>query len=74
MHNFTDALTSEESDPIHGGRNDEAVVGDDNLEEEMDYIDRETSSVMKDRFATSTRDSYERRNISFMICFFDNPE
>ena len=31
MHKFGVALTSEEADPIHGGRNDEAVVDDDNL-------------------------------------------
>ena len=47
---------------------------DDNLEEEMDYIDRETAAVMKERVATSTRDGYERRNINFMIWFFDNLE
>ena len=74
MHNFSAALTSEESDPIHGGRDDEAVGDGDNLEEEMDDIDRETSAVMKERVSTSTRDGCERRNINFMICFFDNIE
>ena len=67
MHKFAAALTSEESDPIHGGRNDEAVGNDNNLEEEMDDIDRETAAVMKDWVATSTRDGCERRNIHFMI-------
>ena len=74
MHKFAAALTSEEADPIHGGRDDEAVGDDDNLEEEMDDIDRETAAVMKERVATSTRDGYERRNINFMIWFFDNLE
>ena len=32
MHTFTDALTSGEADPVHGGHNDEAVGDDDNLE------------------------------------------
>ena len=45
---------------------------DDNLEEDMDDIDCEIASVMKERVATSTRDGYERRNINFMMWFFDN--
>ena len=44
----------------------------DNLEEEMADVDCETAAVMKERVATSTRDGYERRNINFMIWFFDN--
>ena len=40
----------------------------------MDDIDCETEAVMKERVATSTRDSYERRNINFIIWFFDNLE
>ena len=48
-------------------------MGDgDNLEEEMDDIDFETAAVIKQQVETSTRDGYERRNINFMICFFDN--
>ena len=70
MHKFSAALTSEEADPIHGGRDDEAVGNDKNLEEDMDNIDRETAAVMKERVETSTRDGYERRTINFMICFF----
>ena len=42
MHKFAADLTPEESNPIHGGRNDEAVVDDDHLEEDMDDIDLET--------------------------------
>ena len=38
----------------------------------MDDIDRETANFIKERVATSTRDGYERRNINFMIWFFDN--
>ena len=45
---------------------------DDNLEEDMDNIDCDTAAVMKERAATSTCDGYERRNINFMIWFFDN--
>ena len=60
MHNFSAASTSEDANPIHGGRNDEAVGDDDNLEEDMDDIDCEIASVMKERVATSTRDGYER--------------
>ena len=74
MHKFAADLTQEEADPIHGGRDDEAVGDDDNIEEEMDGIDRETAAVMKERVATSNHDGYERRNINFMICFFDNLE
>ena len=74
MHKFAAALTSEESDPIHGGRNDEAVGNDNNLEEEMDDIDRETAAVMKEWVATSTHDGYEMSDINFMICFFYNLE
>ena len=67
MHTFTAALTSGEADPIHGGHNDEAVGNDDNIEKEMDEIDHETSAVMNEWVAKSTRDDYERRNIKFMI-------
>ena len=67
MHKFAAALTLEEANPIHGGRDDEAVVDDDNLEEEMYDIDCEIAAVMKERVTASTRDSYERRNINFMI-------
>ena len=67
MHKFADDLTPEESDPIHGGRDDEAVVDDDDLEEGMDNIDRETATVVEDRVATSACDGYESRNINFMI-------
>ena len=74
MHKFAAALTSEEANFIHGCRDDEAVGNDDNLEEMMDDIDRETAPVMKEWVATSTRDGYERRNINFMIWFFDNLE
>ena len=42
MHKFAAALTLEEADPIHGGRDDEAVGDDDNIEEDMDGIDCET--------------------------------
>ena len=45
---------------------------DDNIEEDMDDIDRETASVMKEWVATSTCDGYERRNINFMMWFFYN--
>ena len=38
----------------------------------MDNIDCDTAAVMKERAATSTCDGYERRNINFMIWFFDN--
>ena len=48
------------------------MVNDDNLEEEMDDIYRETAAVMKEQVETSTRDGYERRNINLMIWFFDN--
>ena len=72
MHKFSDALTSEEADPIYGGRNDEAVGDGDNIEEEMDDIYREIGAVMNYRVATSTHDGYERRNINFMIWFFDH--
>ena len=48
------------------------MVNDDNLEEEMDYIDRETATVVEDRVATSACDGYESRNINFMIWFFDH--
>ena len=74
MHKFSADLTSEEADPIHGGRDDEAVGDDDNIQEEMDDINCETADVTKERVATSTRDIYERRNISFMIFCFDNLE
>ena len=47
MHKFAAALTSEEANPIHGGRNDEAVGNYDNLEEEMDDIDCDTAAAMK---------------------------
>ena len=67
MHKFAAALTSEEANPVHGGRNDEDVGDDDNIEEELDDIDRETSCVMKERATSSARDSYERRNINFVI-------
>ena len=40
MHKFAAALTSEEADPVHGIRDDEDVGDDDNLEEELDDIDR----------------------------------
>ena len=69
MHKFADDLTSEESGPIHGSRDDEAAGDDDNLEEDMDDIDRETVAVMKERVTTSTRDGYKRMNINFMIFF-----
>ena len=46
---------------------------DDNLEEDMDDIDRETAAVIKEPVATSTRDGYERRNIHFMIWFLIKP-
>ena len=72
MQKFATALTSEEADPIHGGRDDEAVGDGDNLEEEMDDIDCDTAAVTKDRVATSARDSYESRNINLMIWFFEN--
>ena len=74
MHKFDSALTLEEDDPIHGGHDYEAVGDDDNLEEEMDDIDREKASVMKEQVASSTHDVYERRNINIIIYFFDNLE
>ena len=67
MHKFAAALTSEEADSINGGHDDEAVVDDDNIEEEMYDIDCEIAAVMKELVATTTRDGYERRNINFMI-------
>ena len=67
MYKFAAALTSEEANPIHGGRDDENVGNSYILEEEMDDIDRETACVMKERVTSSTRDGYERRNINFMI-------
>ena len=66
MQKCAAALILEEADPIHGLRDDEAVGDDDNLEEDMDDIDLETASFMKDRVAASNRDGYERRNINFM--------
>ena len=69
MHKFYADLTLEETDPIHGSWDDEAVGNDDNLEEDMDGIDCETASVIKEWVATSTRDGYERRSIHFMIWF-----
>ena len=74
MHKFAAALTSEKADTIHGGRDDEAVGYDDNLEEDMDDIDCDTEAVMKERAVTSTHDGYERRNIDFIIWFFDHLE
>ena len=47
MHKFAAYLTTEEANPIHGGRGDEAVGDDDNLEEDMYDIGRETSAFMK---------------------------
>ena len=49
MHKFAASLTLEGSDPIHGGRDYEAVGDDDNLEEDMGDIDCETAAVMKER-------------------------
>ena len=46
---------------------------DDNLEEDMDGIDCETASVIKEWVATTTRDGYERRDIHFMIWFLIKP-
>ena len=69
MHKISAALTLEETDPIQGGWDDEAVGDDDNLEEDQDEIDRETAAVIKEPVATSPRDGYERRNIHFMIWF-----
>ena len=74
MHKFADALTLEEADTIHGSRDDESVGDGDIFEEDMDDIDHETAAVMKERITTSTHDCYERRNINFMICVFDNLE
>ena len=56
MHKFAAALTSEEADPIHEGRDDEAVGNYENIEEDMDDIDRDTAAVMKEWVETSTRD------------------
>ena len=40
----------------------------------MDDIDRDTAVVMTEQVVTWTSDGYERRNINFMIWFFDNLE
>ena len=38
MHKFAAALTLEEADPIHGGRDGESVGDDDNLEDLVPWI------------------------------------
>ena len=35
-------------------------------------MDLETTAVMKERVASSTRKGYESRNVAFMIWLFDN--
>ena len=34
-------------------------------------MDHETSAVMKERVASTSREGYDRRNVSFMIWLFD---
>ena len=37
-------------------------------------MDCETAAVMKERVASSTREGYDGRNVSFMIWLFDSNE
>ena len=50
--------------------NDDDIAGDN--DDDFAAIDRETTEVMKERGAVSTRDGYERRNITLLIWLYDN--
>jgi len=50
--------------------NDDDIAGDN--DDDFAAIDRETTEVMKERVAVSTRDGYERRNITLLIWLYDN--
>ena len=51
--------------------NNDDDIAEDN-DDEFAAIDRETTEVMKERVAVSTRDGYERRNITLLIWLYDN--
>ena len=61
--------TATDPNPADDNNNDGGTSDD---EDEFAAIDRETADVMKERVAKSTREGYERRNITLLIWLYDN--
>jgi hypothetical protein len=68
----SDTAASEEENNINEAAASEEEEAGSNNEAAFAEMDRDTTDVLKERVAPSSRLGYERRNITFMIWLFNN--